>query len=86
MARAVLAWHRDGTCKHCEGHGFPKLDGAPGLSARPCHHCRGTGRIIFDRQFPLERLELARWLAAEVDREQQIAGVEAMRRLAERLP
>lgn len=86
MARAVLAWHRDGTCKHCGGHGFLKLDGAPGLSDQQCQHCRGSGRIIFDREFAMDRLELARWLAAEVEREQQIAGVEAMRCLAERLP
>jgi hypothetical protein len=86
MARAVLAWHRDGRCKHCDGHGYLKLDGAPGLSDQPCSHCRGTGRILFDRQFPMDRLELARWLAAEVEREQQIAGAAAMRYLSERLP
>lgn len=86
MARAVLAWHRDGRCKHCDGHGFLKLDGAPGLSDQQCSHCRGTGRVPFDRQFPMERLELARWLAAEVEREQQIAGAEAMRCLAQRMP
>ena len=86
MARAVLAWHRDGRCKHCDGHGLLKLEGAPGLSDQQCGRCRGTGRIIFDRQFPMDRLELARWMAAEVDREQQIAGVEAMRCLAQRMP
>lgn len=86
MARAVLAWHRDGRCKHCDGHGFLKFDGAPGLSDQQCSHCRGTGRVLFDRQFPIERLELARWLSAEVDREQQIAGTAAMRHLSERLP
>lgn len=86
MARAVLAWHRDGRCKHCDGHGFLKLEGAPGLSDQQCTHCRGNGRIPFDRQFPMDRLELARWMAAEVDREQQIAGVEAMRCLAQRMP
>ncbi len=85
MARAVLAWHRDGSCKHCGGHGFLKLDGAPGLSDERCPHCRGTGRVPFNNQFSIDRLELARWLAAEVDREQQIAGVEAMRRLYERI-
>ncbi len=86
MARAVLAWHRDGRCKHCDGHGFMKLDGAPGLSDQQCSHCRGTARVPFERQFPMERLELARWLAAELDREQQIAGAEAMRCLAQRVP
>lgn len=86
MARAVLAWHRDGRCKHCDGHGFLKLEGAPGLSDERCPHCRGTGRLLFDRQFPMDRLELARWMAAEVEREQTIAGVAAMRYLSDRLP
>src|SRR5688572_14309198 len=28
MARAVLAWHRDGVCKTCNGHGFDLIPGA----------------------------------------------------------
>jgi hypothetical protein len=85
MARAVLAWHRDSRCKPCGGLGLLKMPGAPHLSGTACGHCRGSGRIPFDSHFALERLELARWLAAEVDREQALAGREAMRRLADRM-
>jgi hypothetical protein len=85
LARSVLAWHRDGRCKPCGGHGFLKLDGAPGLSDQECRHCRGTGRIPFDRQFAMDRLELARWLAAKVEVEQRVAGAEAMRFLSEQI-
>ena len=85
MARAVLAWHRDGRCKHCDGHGFLKFEGAPGLSDQQCMHCRGTGRIPFDRQFPMDRLELARWMAAKIEKEQRIAGAEAMKSLSDQV-
>lgn len=85
LARAVLAWHRDGRCKHCGGHGFLKMDGAPALSDQECRPCRGTGRILFDTQFTMERLELARWLAAKVETEQRVAGAEAMRSLSQQM-
>lgn len=81
MARAVLAWHRDSRCKPCGGLGLLKMPGTPHLSGNACSHCRGTGRIPFDNQFAMDRLELARWLASEIEREQAIAGREAMRKL-----
>lgn len=77
MARAVLAWHRDGTCRHCNGIGMLKMPGTPHLSGVACSECRGTGRMPFNRQFAMERLELARWLAAEIEREQRMAGLVA---------
>ena len=91
IARAVLAWHRDGVCKHCQGRrwltlGGNLLGGKAVLSNEHCPDCRGSGRIPLDRQFKGEALELARWLAAELDREQRIACVEAMKYLAERMP
>lgn len=82
IARAVLAWHRDGTCKPCGGHGLMRREDSPTFSGVRCRQCRGSGRIRFDRQFPLERLLLARWLLAEVEREQAVAGPAAMRALA----
>lgn len=85
IARAVLAWYRDGICKVCGGHGKEKLVGAPGLSDRNCGACKGTGRVDFDGAFTLEQLFLARWLLAEVDREQACAGPAAMAALAPRL-
>jgi hypothetical protein len=85
MAQAVLAWHRDGTCKPCGGHGYLMVEGAPTLSDHQCPRCRGTGRVPFDRHFKGARLDLAQWLVAEVEREQAFAGPAAMRALAPRL-
>jgi hypothetical protein len=85
MARAVLAWHRDGTCKPCGGHGTTIIEGTLTLGDHACQHCRGSGRRLFDREFSGRRLEVAQWLLAEVEREQGKAGPEAMARLAPRL-
>lgn len=81
IAKAVLAWHRDGVCRPCGGHGFMKLDGSPGLSDQTCRHCHGTKKVPFDRQFSAANIYFARWLVVEVEREQALAGPEAMRRL-----
>ena len=85
IARAVLAWHRDATCKPCGGHGVLHIPGTPTLGSERCPRCKGAGRMPFDRQFSMVRLELARWLVAEVERELAIAGPAAMRALAPRL-
>jgi len=64
MACKVLAWHRDGVCKPCGGHGV-KLqsggrigDGRDALSDRQCPECRGTRKVPFEREFSGERLPL----------------------------
>lgn len=89
MARAILAWHRDGRCKACHGHGFDLTPADHGgrrtVTERACHVCRGTGKMPFEAQFTRERRELAKWLLAELEREQGIAGSEAMKALAPRL-
>lgn len=85
MARAVLAWHRDSRCKVCGGHGLKLIPGTTTLGNDACRPCRGTGRVLFDRHFSIERLELARWLAAEIEREQAKAGPAALAALAPRL-
>lgn len=84
VARSVLAWHRDGACKPCGGHGQKLIPGTTTIGDDTCPACRGSGRVLFDRQFGAERLELARWLVAELEREMAIAGPEAMRMLAPR--
>lgn len=84
ISAAVLAWHRDGTCKVCGGHGVKLIPGTTTLGGEKCASC-ANGRIRFDAQFPMVRLDLARWLAAELDREQAIAGADAMRALAPKL-
>lgn len=85
LARAVLAWHRDGTCRACGGHGFEIIGGTRTVGDSACQACFGAGRVPFDAQFSLERLDLARWLLAEVQREQGKAGPAAMAKLAPRL-
>ena len=83
ISRAVLAWFRDGRCRHCGGHGFLLIPGTRTLDPdRQCGSCRGRGRVPFDRQFSMEQLLLARWLLGEVEREQAMAGAAAMRALA----
>ena len=81
IASAVLAWHRDGVCKPCGGHGFTKIEGSPSLSEHVCPACRGTRKVPFEREFKSRNVDLARWLIAEVEREQAIAAKEAMKRL-----
>ena len=86
MAQAVLAWHRDGRCKACGGHGFALVHGAPVVGTSACPTCRGAGRIPFDSAFrDADLLRVARWLVAEVEREQNLAGPAAMAKLAERM-
>ena len=85
MGRKVLAWVRDGVCKHCGGHGVTLIEGAPALSDRMCQACKGTRRVPFEREFSIEQLLLAQWLLAEVEREAAVAGPMAMARLAPRL-
>ena len=91
ISKAVLAWHRDGVCRVCGGHGF-MVAGGGGLGEgravigdAPCGACHGQGKVSFDRQFAMDRLELARWLRAEIEREQAIAGAEAMKALGPRM-
>lgn len=84
LAKAVLGWYRHGTCQPCGGTGFKVIPGTPALGDS-CPHCGGTGRMPFDRQFPEDRRELARWLSGEIDRSQAEAGKAAMAKLAPRL-
>ncbi len=82
MAQACLAWFRHGTCKACGGHGRRLIPGTRTLGTADCKECRGTGKVEFERQFRVAERELARWLAAKIERAAAIAGPEAMRHLA----
>lgn len=82
LATAVLSWYRHGVCQPCGGTGFKRIPGTPALSEENCDHCQGTGRLPFDKQFPHETRELARWLSGEIDREQVAAGRATMAMLA----
>ena len=85
LARKVLAWHRDGICRPCGGHGVQIIPGTTTLSGANCTHCGGSGRLRLDRHIVLQHLDLAQWLLAEMDREMGVAGPLAMRALAPRL-
>ena len=85
LARAVLAWYREGVCRPCGGHGYAIIPGTLTIGEHECRECHGVGRIDFDAQFIDSRMVLARWLLAEVDREQGRAGPAAMAALAPRL-
>lgn len=85
MAKACLAWHRDGVCKPCGGHGQLLIKGTKTIGGAFCRPCRGTGRMPFEKQFRHEWRELARWLVAEMEREQGRAGPAALKAIAPRL-
>lgn len=82
MARACLAWHRDGACKPCGGHGYLVIRGSTTIGNQSCKACKGTGRLPFDKNFAEDLREIANWLLDEMSREQSRAGPAAMRKLA----
>lgn len=88
ISKAVLAWHRNGTCQPCGGLGYEVLGEEGGrrvVTDHACKRCKGTGKLLFHKQFNARHLEVAQWLLSEIEREQAIAGPEAMRMLAPKL-
>lgn len=86
IAGIVLEWHRNGTCTVCRGHGFRVVSGTLGesravIGSQACRACRGRRLRPFEPLFPVERVSLARWLRAKVERETALAGPAAMRKL-----
>lgn len=87
IAKACLAWHRDGTCKPCGGHGKTLIPGTKTLSDHRCEPCGGVGRIPFETQFQEWKgwPDLARWAVGEMERALGKAGPMAMQAISERL-
>lgn len=85
MAKACLAWHRDGSCKPCGGHGVLVIRGTKTLGDQECKVCKGIGRRPFEREFHESFRGLASWLVAEMERDQSRAGGAAMAKIAPRL-
>ncbi|MCY1166645.1 hypothetical protein D9M73_65930 [compost metagenome] len=81
LAKGCLAWHRNGACKACGGHGYSLIPGVPSLSSHECTPCGGTGKIRMSDVFPLKTLQLAQWLVDEMTREAGRAGPAAMKAL-----
>ena len=84
MARKLLAWHRDGRCTKCGGHGVLVIPGTLTLGNERCQVCSGTGCILLERHFSMDRLPLALWLLGEMEREMGVAAPLAMRALSPR--
>jgi hypothetical protein len=84
LSKAVLAYYRHGICLPCGGTGYTVIKDTP-IQGDECSHCLATGKLNFDRQFPHETRDLARWLSQEIDRAQAAAGSAAMAMLAPRL-
>lgn len=82
MARACIAWVRDGRCKSCGGHGYDLIPGTPSLSGHQCAACKGTGKVPMTKEFRQLQLPLALWLLDEIARESGRAGPQAMKVLA----
>lgn len=81
ISRAVMAWFRDGRCDPCGGTSYRIIPGTPSLGD-DCPVCKGTGKLLFDKQFKPEWREVANWLRGEVERSQANAGQIAMRKIA----
>ena len=81
ISKAVLAWFRDGRCDPCKGTTFQIIPGTPSLG-HACPACKGTGKLLFEKQFRQDWQQLAVWLQKEVQRSQANAGVIAMRKIA----
>lgn len=67
LAMLVLNWRRNGRCKHCDGAGYLKINGAPTLSATECPECTGRGRVSLTRLAGALEDE-AHWITTEIDR------------------
>ena len=84
MAKMVLAWYRHGRCNPCGGRGYQVIEGTARLGNQ-CPACHGSGKRNFDDEFALERIELARWLLCELEREIPKGASAAMSLLASEL-
>lgn len=86
LARAVLAWYRNGTCKPCGGHGYAIIGtlgtGRAVVSDQECPSCKGTKKVLFEPAFTARELPYAYWLRDRIEAQSCIAGPAMMRRLA----
>lgn len=82
LARAALAWKRNGVCIPCHGIGQATIPGTPALTGRDCPACKGLGKVPFEAQIARAHRDIASWLLAEIERESGVAGPAAMSKLA----
>lgn len=67
LACRVLDWWVFGVCATCTGRRYQKMPGAPGLSARACQVCDGTGRRALVGLVPPDLLKRAEEIASILD-------------------
>lgn len=82
MARAILGWFRNPTCKKCDGHGFMPIPMSRAIGPVRCKPCDSTGRIQIEHLFREEQREIVRWAVLRVELEAGMAGPAAMKALA----
>lgn len=89
IAKACLAWHRNGVCGTCQGRQHPTFKGTPKLDENTnCPDCydkvlrHSTGKLPFDKQFRHEWRVLANWIKDEMARAAGRAGPQAMKAIA----
>lgn len=90
LARASLAWHRNGACRNCGGHGYGLIPGTTTVGTHKCGVCDGSGKIPFEKAIDddgtrIGLRELARWMVAQMERDMARAGPAAMVLLAKRM-
>lgn len=85
MAKAVLAWFRNGTCRPCGGHGVQLIPGTKTHSDRSCPSCNGRGKRPLEAEFKPSVRGIVSWMASEIERESGRAGPRAMVRLAKEM-
>lgn len=84
IAKAVIAWHRHGTCQPCGGTGYARIVNTP-MTGEQCPHCHGTRKIPLESNFGPALRGLAHWASSEIEYHIARAGDAAMRKLAPRL-
>jgi hypothetical protein len=73
LSRAVLGWYRHGTCWPCGGTGFQTIPDTP-VQGDECPHCKGSGKLNFDRMFDRELCPDCCGVGVEFAQEQDANG------------
>lgn len=81
LAARTLNWWIFGLCRTCTGRRYQPIPGAPGLSARPCEACHGSGRLALELVIAPELLNRAREIATMLDTVDGVMQAEMARKL-----
>lgn len=81
MARVLLGWFRNPSCRRCGGHGYYVIHGTTTIGDVRCRPCEGTGKVQIELLYPQKVRDLVRWAVAKVDAESGLTGPAAMQAL-----